>query len=289
MTSLEKGKVLSLNVSSVSGKKLPTFELGFFKGEKIVIFSINYLKEENLHPADLKGFVEDITIKGDLFPNVGDFLKIGELVVKIRSIGSESIINTRGRYGIVKKYGLWAEVLKEGRVKIGDEVFILERLNVGVIVASDKGSRGERKDVSGKILEEKILEIGGEVTHYAIVPDELETITEKIKEFVEAKCDLILTSGGTGWSKRDVTPEATRRVIEREVPGIPEIMRIEGYKSTPFAALSRAIAGIVGETLIINLPGSPKGVAESLDIIMPLLLHGIRVLKGRDKECGKIK
>lgn len=289
VTSLGKGKVLSLNVSSASGKKLPTFEFGFFKGEKVIIFSIDYLIKENLSTNELKGFVEDITIEGVLSPKVGDFLRVGELIVKIESIGNENLSNLYGRWGVVRKHGLWCNVAKEGRVKVGDEVFVMKRLSVGVIIASDKGAKGEREDTSGKVLEEKVLEIGGEVTHYSIVPDELEVIAEKIKEFVKKGCDLILTSGGTGWGKRDVTPEATLKVIEREIPGLPELMRIEGYKTTPFAILSRAIAGIIGETLVINLPGSPKGVRESLDIIAPVLLHGIGVLKGWDKECGKTR
>lgn len=289
VTTLGKGKVLSINVNSISGKKLPTFELGFFKGEEIIVFSIDCLKEENILSVELKGFVEDITIEGVLLPRIGDFLKIGELVVKVNSIGKEGLKDTYGRWNVVKKHGLWCNVLKEGKVRIGDEVLVMKRLSIGIIVASDKGSRGEREDISGKVIEEKVLEIGGEVTHYAIVPDEIEVIVEKIKEFVKNGCDLILTSGGTGWGKRDITPEATLRVIEKEIPGLPELMRIEGYKTTPFAVLSRAIAGIVGETLVINLPGSPKGVGESLDIILPILLHGIGILKGWDKECGKIR
>ncbi|MBC7332218.1 MAG: MogA/MoaB family molybdenum cofactor biosynthesis protein [Synergistetes bacterium] len=162
-------------------------------------------------------------------------------------------------------------------------------ISVGVIVASDKGSKGEREDISGRVIEEKIIEIGGEVKHYFIVPDEIDVISKKIKELASLGCDLVLTSGGTGWSKRDVTPEATIRVIEKEIPGLAEIMRIEGYKRTPFSVLSRAVAGIVGETVVINLPGSPKGVRESLELLMPVLLHGIGVLKGWDRECGKIK
>ncbi|PKM44112.1 MAG: molybdenum cofactor biosynthesis protein [Firmicutes bacterium HGW-Firmicutes-8] len=158
---------------------------------------------------------------------------------------------------------------------------------VGIITASDKGSRGEREDLSARVIREEVAKIGGEVLEYAIVPDEEEQIKNKLIEFTDNKgLDLILTTGGTGFSLRDVTPEATLAVIDRLAPGIPELMRAESFKITPRAVLSRAAAGIRKQTLIINLPGSPKAVRENLGWILPALPHGLDILKGTASECG---
>lgn len=159
---------------------------------------------------------------------------------------------------------------------------------VGIITASDKGSRGEREDLSAAAIKEKITAVGWEVAAYAIVPDEREIIAAKLREFTDTKAlDLVLTTGGTGFGPRDVTPEATLDVVERLVPGIPELVRMESYKITPRAVLSRAAAGIRGGTLIINLPGSPKAVKENLDWILPALPHGLEILKGLTGECAR--
>lgn len=165
---------------------------------------------------------------------------------------------------------------------------VLPVFKVGIITASDKGSRGEREDLSGVAIREKVTAAGWEVTDYAIVPDERETIAAKLREFADVKgLDLVLTTGGTGFGPRDVTPEATLDVVERLVPGIPELMRLESYKITPRAILSRAAAGIRGGALIINLPGSPKAVKENLDWILPALPHGLEILKGLTGECAR--
>lgn len=160
-------------------------------------------------------------------------------------------------------------------------------IRVGIITASDKGSRGEREDLSGKVIEEMMKEINGVVVAYDIIPDELEVIRNHMFNYIfDKKVDLILTTGGTGFSKRDVTPEATLEVVERVVPGIPEAMRAESMQITPKAMLSRAVAGIREQTLIVNLPGSPKAVRECLGVILPALPHGIEILKGEASECG---
>jgi molybdenum cofactor synthesis domain-containing protein len=161
-------------------------------------------------------------------------------------------------------------------------------INVGILTISDKGSRGEREDLSGKVIEEIVKKINGEVKYYQIIPDEKDIIQEElIKAVDKLHLDLILTTGGTGLAKRDVTPDATLEVIEKEVPGISEIIRSESFKKTNRAILSRGMAGIRKESLIINLPGSPKGVRESLEIILDALPHGIEILKGQVTECGK--
>jgi len=161
-------------------------------------------------------------------------------------------------------------------------------IKVGILTISDKGSRGEREDLSGKVIEEVVKKINGEVKYYQIIPDENDIIQEElIKAVDKLNLDLILTTGGTGLGKRDVTPEATLAIIEKEVPGISEIIRSESFKKTNRAILSRGVAGIRKESLIINLPGSPKGARESLEIILEALPHGIEILKGQATECGR--
>ena len=161
-------------------------------------------------------------------------------------------------------------------------------IKVAIITVSDKGAKGEREDLSGETIREILKKIEAEIVWYKIVPDELHLIQATLIEAADKlKIDLILTTGGTGLSARDVTPEATRTVIEKTVPGISELIRMVSFKKTPKAILSRAIAGIRGESLIINLPGSPKGVRESLSIILETLPHGIDILKGKASECGK--
>lgn len=159
---------------------------------------------------------------------------------------------------------------------------------VGIITISDKGSKNLRVDLSGPEIKSIVEKIGGNVSSYIIIPDDKEMIMEKLKDFADIKSlDLILTTGGTGFSKRDVTPEATIEVVDRLVPGITEAMRYESLKITPRAMLSRAASGIRKNSLIINLPGSPKGVRENLNVILPALVHGIEILKGESSECGE--
>lgn len=160
-------------------------------------------------------------------------------------------------------------------------------IKVGIITASDKGSHGEREDLSAKVIEEIVAKIDGVVEKYTIVPDERYIISKTIVEFVdEYKLDLVLTTGGTGFSQRDVTPEATMDVIEKNVPGIAEAMRMKSLEITPRAVLSRAVSGIRKQTLIINLPGSPKGAREALGFVLDALPHGIEILKGTTGECA---
>lgn len=166
----------------------------------------------------------------------------------------------------------------------------MSEFSVGVITVSDKSSRGERTDASGPVIEEMLEGIGGRTKKRMIVPDEKQEIKNAIIHMSDdLGLNLILTTGGTGFSQRDVTPEATLEVIERNVPGIPEAMRARSLLVTPRAMLSRAQAGIRKQSLIINLPGSPKGVRESLEAILPALLHGIEILTGKASECGNNK
>lgn len=157
-----------------------------------------------------------------------------------------------------------------------------------IVCMSDKGYKGEREDTSTKVIEEILLENRYEVVKKVLIPDDFETIKETLKEICDKKeADLILTTGGTGFSKRDVTPEATLAIVEKNVPGIPEAIRAYSMTITKRAMLSRAAAGIRKDTLIINLPGSPKAVRESLEYIIPELEHGLEILVGSAFDCAK--
>ncbi len=157
----------------------------------------------------------------------------------------------------------------------------------GILTISDRGSRGERQDKSGQAIREILSSIDARITDYDIVPDEKELIVEKLVKWAdEDNLDVVVTTGGTGLTPRDVTPEATLAVVDRIVPGFAEAMRAESLKKTPHAMLSRAVVGTRGKCLIINLPGSPKAVRECLEVILPALPHAVETLKGEAGECG---
>lgn len=158
--------------------------------------------------------------------------------------------------------------------------------NIAVITLSDTGAKGERKDLSGEELK-SITSSLGTLVHYEILPDDIEIISEKLAFLSDnGKVDVIFTTGGTGFTERDITPEATKRVIEREVPGLAEYMRMKGSEKSPNAILSRGVCGIRKKTLIINLPGSLKAVRENIGFILPVLPHALLKLKGDTSPCG---
>lgn len=160
-------------------------------------------------------------------------------------------------------------------------------MRIGILTLSDKGARGEREDLSGPLIRELLSPLGLETVHYEVIPDDrdllighLITLSDKLD------LDLILTTGGTGLSPRDVTPQATQAVIDYEVPGMAEAMRAHGLTKTPNAMLSRAVVGVRGRTLIVNLPGSPKAVRENLEVVLPALPHAVGILRGHLNECA---
>ena len=157
---------------------------------------------------------------------------------------------------------------------------------VGIITVSDRASRGERDDESGLLLRALVEGAGAEVAAYRVLPDEEVILAHALRDLADTCfCDLIFTTGGTGLSPRDHTPEATRAVIDREIPGIAEALRASAQKKTPFAMLSRAVAGVRGRTLIINLPGSPGAVQDAFQVLKPVLKHAVELIQGRVKDC----
>ncbi|MGW8273267.1 MAG: MogA/MoaB family molybdenum cofactor biosynthesis protein [Thermodesulfovibrionales bacterium] len=159
-------------------------------------------------------------------------------------------------------------------------------IRVAILTMSDRGSRGERTDASGDAVRGCLDVAIYEVVHYEMIPDEQALIAEKLVGYAQ-KVDVILTTGGTGLSPRDVTPEATRSVIERDIPGIPEAMRARGLEFTRHSMLSRAVAGVRGGCLIINLPGSPRAVRENLEVIVEMIPHAVEKIQGSQEECAR--
>jgi molybdopterin adenylyltransferase len=154
-------------------------------------------------------------------------------------------------------------------------------ITAAVLVASDRCARGEREDASGRLIRERLESSGIVVAGFTVVPDEADVIAAELVRFCDSlRVDIVLTTGGTGLGPRDVTPEATTEVVQREIPGVAELLRSVGQRRTPHAMLSRGIAGLRGTTIIINLPGSPGGVGDGLDALLPSLFHAVEMVRG---------
>ncbi|HOI18169.1 MAG TPA: MogA/MoaB family molybdenum cofactor biosynthesis protein [Geobacteraceae bacterium] len=160
-------------------------------------------------------------------------------------------------------------------------------MKAGILTLSDKGARGERIDLSGPALTDWLGRNGVETAVYEMIPDDMELISAKLAEWADSGAmDIILTTGGTGVSPRDVTPEATMKILERVIPGLGELMRFRSLAKTPSAAISRAVAGIRGRTLIINLPGSPRGAVENLEAVWDAVPHAVAKIQGDPSDCA---
>ncbi len=264
---------------------------------------VSLLAEESIEKMRARGldvgpgsFAENLTTRGiDLVSiPVGTRLRVGQgVVLELTQIGKEchtgcAIFQQVGEC-VMPREGVFAKVLRGGEIETGDAIEVARPVSFAVLTVSDKGARGERRDESGDVIERTLAGIAS-LADRRVVPDECERIVEELCRMSDRLgVDLILTTGGTGLGPRDVTPEATRSVIDRPVPGIPEAMRLAGLGKTSHAMLSRAIAGLRRRTLIVNLPGSPKAVEECLAVLMPALPHAMETLRGESGDCGRTR
>ena len=234
-------------------------------------------------------FGENLLIEGfdfKTFP-VGTKFKCNDVILEIIQIGkkchSACTVTQRTGKCIMPSEGVFARVLHGGKVSVGDEIELIEgrRFSASVLVASDRCSKGEREDKSGPVIKEVLEKAGYLVTGITLLPDDEEGLYKALCQLTDVqKPDIIFTSGGTGFSPRDMMPEATKRAATKDAPGIAEALRAYSMTITPRAMLSRAASVIRNKTLIINMPGSPKAGKECLEYILPVLEHGIPVLRG---------
>jgi molybdenum cofactor synthesis domain-containing protein len=221
---------------------------------------------------------------------VGSQLRIGPVLLEMTQVGkvchTRCVIYYTAGDCIMPRTGLFARVLEGGALHPGLSVEVLRRvprsaIQAAVVTASDRCAAGSTVDTSGPAVAKLLRDrLGAHIAWSKIVPDDARLIAELLKDLCDRRVDLIITTGGTGLSARDVTPEATRAVIDRELPGLAETMRAASAGQTPYAPLSRAIAGVRNETLIINLPGSERGATENLSAILPALPHAVKILRG---------
>ncbi len=298
-----KGKVFSVNISERKGEvKIPKEKIVLVenygvKGDahaqegsskQVSLLSWERMNEEFfcLKTAEIKPgiFAENITTEGiDLrLVTIRDKLQINDVVIEISEIGKKchnycEIFKKVGKC-LMPKEGVFGKIIKGGEVKKGDIIKVIPKIDVGILTISDSCFLGKRKDESGVYIKEKCVNLGWYVVNYNVVADEIEQIKEQLLQLCKS-CDLVLTTGGTGITKRDVTPEATKQVIEKELPGINEILRVKGFEKTSSAILSRGISGVRGKTLIINFPGSLNAVKESFEILLDTIQHSIEMLR----------
>ncbi len=268
---------------------------------QVSLLSYDKVKAFNQRGANVGhgAFGENLVVEGVDFKTlpVGSRFLVGTAELRMTQIGKEChshcAIYKRMGECIMPHEGVFAEVLKEGDIAAGDELTVIfpdpnRPFTAAVVVLSDKGSKGERKDESGPAAGKKLEEAGYEVVETVILPDEPEALKTQLKRLADGRqVDLVVTSGGTGFSLRDQTPEATMAVADRNAPGIAEYIRMRSMELTSRAMLSRGVSVIRGKTLIVNLPGSPKAVMESLDFILDSLSHGLEILRGTASECAR--
>lgn len=248
-------------------------------------------------------FGENLIVEGIDFRSlpVGTTFKCNDVVLELTQIGKEchtgcDIYKIMGDC-IMPREGVFTRILSGGVIREGDELVVLKevpektktgRLRVAVITSSDSGFAGEREDVSGPTICRIVREYGYDIVHETILPDDMAMLSDEMKYICDHNtADLILTTGGTGFSQRDCMPEVTEKVAQRMVPGIPEAMRAYSMQITKRSMLSRAACGIRKSTLILNLPGSPKAVEECLTFVLPELDHGLKILIGSASNCAR--
>ena len=266
---------------------------------QVSLLSYDKIEDFKKRGADVidGAFGENLVVEGFDFRNlpVGTIFQCGDVLLEMTQIGKQchshcEIYKIMGEC-IMPKEGVFTKVIQGGIIRTGDEMTIIgerSRFKTAVLTLSDKGAAGEREDKSGPLIREIIEKENYLVIDQRVLPDEQKTIEETLIHLCDRlKVDLILTTGGTGFSLRDRTPEATMAVADRMAPGIAEAIRAYSMQITNRAMLSRGVSALRGQTLIINLPGSPKAVKESLDCILPALPHGLEILKGSASECAR--
>lgn len=270
---------------------------------QVSLLGLARIEEMRVHIPDLPlgAFGENLVLR-DLAPEtltVGRRLRLGdEAVLQVTQLGKVcpercAIYYTVGDC-IMPRHGIFARVIRSGTARAGDPIRTdpaLDRYRFAVLTVSDRGAAGQREDEGGPLAARLVAEaIPGLEVAREILPDDRARLAERMAALADEEvCDLIVTTGGTGLSPRDVTPEATRDVIDREVPGMAEVMRAAGMEKTPHAMLSRAVCGQRGQTLIVNLSGSPKAVAEQLDAIAPALVHALEMATGIPQDCAALR
>ncbi len=268
---------------------------------QISLLSYDRIEEFKEKGADIDfgAFGENLVVEGFDFRKlpVGTRLQCNDAIIEMTQIGKECHTHCQiyHRMGdcIMPREGVFSKVIKGGTIRVGDRIEIIESgeeqpFRVAVVTLSDKGSKGEREDKSGPAIVSMMEERGYEVVETMVLPDEQRLIEKELIRLSDGRqVDLILTTGGTGLSVRDVTPEATLAVATRNVPGIAEAIRAYSMQITKRAMLSRGVSVLRNNTLIINLPGSPKAVKESLEIILSELDHGLGILRGSASECAR--
>ena len=266
---------------------------------QVSLLSYDKIEDFKKRGADVidGAFGENLVVEGFDFRNlpVGTIFQCGDVILEMTQIGKQchshcEIYKIMGEC-IMPKEGVFTKVIQGGIIRTGDEMTIIgerSRFKTAVLTLSDKGAAGEREDKSGPLIREIIEKENYLVIDQRVLPDEQKTIEGTLIHLCDRlKVDLILTTGGTGFSLRDRTPEATMAVADRMAPGIAEAIRAYSMQITNRAMLSRGVSALRGQTLIINLPGSPKAVKESLDCILPALPHGLEILKGSASECAR--
>ena len=266
---------------------------------QVSLLSYDKVEEFNERGAGLDhgDFGENLVVEGIDFASlpVGARLTCGDCILEITQIGKECHtkcqIHQEMGDCIMPREGVFARVIRDGVISAGDAIWLSEgsdqRLWAAVLVISDRCEKGEREDETGPLIARILEEAGYAISGMALLPDEQSAIEAVLRALAdESRADLVLTAGGTGFSPRDITPEATIAVSEREAPGIAEAMRAHSLQITGRAMLSRGVAVIRGGTLIVNLPGSPNAVQECLDFALPHLSHGLEVLRGDVQDCA---
>lgn len=309
------GKVVAVCISSERGTQKQNVGSGRFavgwgiEGDahagrwhrQVSMLGLDQIAAFNARGAGVEpgAFGENLVVEGFEFRAlpVGTLLRCGGVLLEITQIGKEchNHCEIYRRMGdcIMPREGVFARVLCEGVIRVGDEMAVEARQGVrpwqaAVITLSDKGARGERMDESGPAIAGRLKAAGYEVVEQLLIADDAEMLKKQLCRLADQRqLDLVLTTGGTGFSPRDVTPEATLAVAERSAPGIAEAIRAASLAVTSRAMLSRGAAVIRGKTLIINLPGSPKACMESMDVFLDVVPHGLELLRGEASDCAR--